>query len=118
AEQLDSLPRADIARIALSKSYALHVGSTHEAVPFSNLYAPEHLIIQTADASALVDAVVNAGLVFTGHWTPESVGDYASGTNHTLPTYGYAKMYSGVSVDSFVRKMTVQELTPEGLKLL
>lgn len=118
AEQLGSLPRADIARIALSKSYALQVGSTHEAVSFSNIYAPEHLILQTADASALVDSVVNAGSVFAGHWTPESVGDYASGTNHTLPTYGYAKMYSGVSVDSFVRKMTVQELTPDGLKLL
>lgn len=118
AEQLGLLPRADIARIALSKSYALQVGSTHEAVSFSNIYAPEHLILQTADASALVDSVVNAGSVFAGHWTPESVGDYASGTNHTLPTYGYAKMYSGVSVDSFVRKMTVQELTPDGLKLL
>lgn len=116
--QLAALPRAEIARTALSKSYALRVGNSHEAVAFSNIYAPEHLIIQTSDASDLVDHVVNAGSVFVGHWTPESVGDYASGTNHTLPTYGYARMYSGVSVDSFVRKMTVQELTPDGLQLL
>ncbi len=118
ADQLAALPRADITRQALAKSYALTVSTTGEAVAFSNIYAPEHLIIQAADASALVDAVVNAGSVFVGHFTPESVGDYASGTNHTLPTYGYARMYSGVSVDSFVRKMTVQELTEDGLRLL
>jgi histidinol dehydrogenase len=116
--QLDKLPRADIARQAIEKSYALSVSTTGEAVAFSNIYAPEHLIIQTADASTMVDSVVNAGSVFVGHWTPESVGDYASGTNHTLPTYGYARMYSGVSVDSFVRKMTVQELTEDGLRQL
>ena len=118
AVQLDSLTRTDIAREALSKSYALRVDTTYEAVSFSNSYAPEHLILQTADASVLVDLVTNAGSVFAGHWTPESVGDYASGTNHTLPTYGYARMYSGVSVDSFVRKMTVQELTEDGLRRL
>ncbi len=116
--QLESLPRADIARQAIAKSYALCVSTAEEAVAFSNIYAPEHLIMQTANASSLVDSVVNAGSVFVGHWTPESVGDYASGTNHTLPTYGYARMYSGVSVDSFVRKMTVQELTEDGLRLL
>jgi len=116
--QLQVLPRADIARQAISKSYALTVSTTDKAVAFSNIYAPEHLILQTADASSLIDDVVNAGSVFVGHWTPESVGDYASGTNHTLPTYGYARMYSGVSVDSFVRKMTVQELTEDGLRLL
>jgi len=116
--QLDALPRADIARQAIAKSYALRVSTADEAVAFSNIYAPEHLIIQTANASSLVDSVVNAGSVFVGHWTPESVGDYASGTNHTLPTYGYARMYSGVSVDSFVRKMTVQELSEDGLRQL
>jgi histidinol dehydrogenase len=116
--QLESLPRAGVARQALGKSYALHVSTSEKAVMFSNVYAPEHLIMQTSDASLLVDYVVNAGSVFVGHWTPESVGDYASGTNHTLPTYGYARMYSGVSVDSFVRKMTVQELTEDGLRLL
>lgn len=116
--QLEVLPRADIARQAISKSYALTVSTTDKAVAFSNIYAPEHLILQTADASSLIDDVVNAGSVFVGHWTPESVGDYASGTNHTLPTYGYARMYSGVSVDSFVRKMTVQELSEAGLRLL
>ncbi len=118
SDQLEALPRAEIARQAISKSYALSVSTTEEAVAFSNIYAPEHLIIQTANATSLVDSVVNAGSVFVGHWTPESVGDYASGTNHTLPTYGYARMYSGVSVDSFVRKMTVQELTEDGLRQL
>jgi histidinol dehydrogenase len=117
-KQLQSLPRAEIARKALSKSYTLFVENTHAAVSFSNHYAPEHLIIQTVDAEALVDSVVNAGSVFVGNWTPESVGDYASGTNHTLPTYGYARMYSGVSVDSFIRRMTVQQLSEAGLRLL
>jgi histidinol dehydrogenase len=94
------------------------VANSREAVDFSNEYAPEHLILQTKDAEALVDHITNAGSVFVGHWTPESVGDYASGTNHTLPTYGYARMYSGVSVDHFVRKMTVQQLSEAGLRAL
>jgi histidinol dehydrogenase len=118
SSQLKALTRTDIARQAISKSYAVTVSSSEKAIAFSNRYAPEHLILQTADASVLVDDVLNAGSVFVGHWTPESVGDYASGTNHTLPTYGYARMYSGVSVDSFVRKMTVQELTEDGLRQL
>jgi len=117
-KQLQSLPRAEIARQVLSKSYTLFVDDTRTAVIFSNHYAPEHLIIQTVDAEALVDSVVNAGSVFVGNWTPESVGDYASGTNHTLPTYGYARMYSGVSVDSFIRRMTVQQLSESGLRLI
>jgi len=116
--QLQSLTRAEIARKALSKSYTLFVNDSLAAVSFSNQYAPEHLIIQTVDAESMVDLVVNAGSVFVGNWTPESVGDYASGTNHTLPTYGYARMYSGVSVDSFIRRMTVQQLSEAGLRLL
>lgn len=118
AAQLQALPRSEIAAQALTKSYCLQVKNSQEAVDFSNEYAPEHLILQTSDAEALVETVVNAGSVFVGHWTPESVGDYASGTNHTLPTYGYARMYSGVSVDHFVRKMTVQQLSEAGLREL
>jgi len=117
-KQLDALPRSEIAAVALTKSYSLSVANSREAVDFSNEYAPEHLILQTKDAEALVDHITNAGSVFVGHWTPESVGDYASGTNHTLPTYGYARMYSGVSVDHFVRKMTVQQLSEAGLRAL
>lgn len=118
AEQLEALPRARFAREAISKSFTIEVTTTDEAVSFANRYAPEHLIIQAENAESLVEHVMTAGSVFVGDWTPESVGDYASGTNHTLPTYGYARMYSGVSVDSFVRKMTVQQLTPEGLRAL
>ena len=81
-----------------------------------NEYAPEHLIIASDNAAALAEKVVNAGSVFLGHYSPESVGDYASGTNHTLPTNGFAKAYSGVSVDSFVKKITYQKLSHEGLK--
>lgn len=97
---------------------ALQVRSKADAIAFSNRYAPEHLIVNVEDAESWLDALDNAGSVFLGRWTPESVGDYASGTNHTLPTYGYARMYSGVSLDSFVKKMTVQNLTLEGLKAL
>lgn len=118
AEQLDTLPRARFAREALSKSFVMEVPTVEIAVAFANQYAPEHLIIQTENPELLIEHVTTAGSVFLGDWTPESVGDYASGTNHTLPTYGYARMYSGVSVDSFVRKMTVQQLTKEGLLAL
>lgn len=83
---------------------------------FSNQYSPEHLVIQTDDAEDYVELVENAGSLFLGHYTPESVGDYASGTNHSLPTYGYANMYSGVSYDTFVKHITVQNLTKQGLK--
>ncbi|CAL9041266.1 unnamed protein product, partial [Musa banksii] len=85
-------------------------------VSFSNLYAPEHLIINVKDAERWEGLIENAGSVFLGQWTPESVGDYASGTNHVLPTYGYARMYSGVSLNSFLKYITVQSLTEEGLK--
>ncbi|CAL9778548.1 unnamed protein product [Musa acuminata subsp. burmannicoides] len=89
---------------------------TPKAISFSNLYAPEHLIINVKDAERWEGLIENAGSVFLGQWTPESVGDYASGTNHVLPTYGYARMYSGVSLNSFLKYITVQSLTEEGLK--
>lgn len=117
-KQLLELPRADIAREALKNSVAMVVEDTNGAMDISNYYAPEHLILQTADADALSEKVVNAGSVFIGHWSPESVGDYASGTNHTLPTNGFARAYSGVSVDSFVKKITFQCLDTEGVKNL
>lgn len=96
----------------------VQVSSMDEACRISNLYAPEHLIVNVEDAESWLPALDNAGSVFLGRWTPESVGDYASGTNHVLPTYGYARMYSGVSLDSFTKKMTVQSLTFEGLQTL
>ena len=116
--QLNELPRKEFAEIALEKSFILTVESSDEAMQFSNLYAPEHLIINTADAEDLADKVINAGSVFIGPWTPESMGDYASGTNHTLPTYGYAKMYSGVSLNSFQKFITMQKISEEGLQKL
>jgi len=115
-DQCNALPRGDIAAKALDNSYILHTASRQEALDFTNAYAPEHLIINTADATDMVADIQTAGSVFAGQWTPESVGDYASGTNHTLPTYGYARMYSGVSIDSYLRQMTVQTLSPEGLR--
>ena len=117
-KQLLELPRADIARESLKNSVALVVENTDEAMSVSNYYAPEHLILQTADADILSEKVTNAGSVFIGHWSPESVGDYASGTNHTLPTNGFARAYSGVSLDSFVKKITFQRLDTEGVKNL
>lgn len=117
-QQLLLLPRADMARNALNNSRALVVSSQEEALALVNNYAPEHLIIACSQPEVLAEGVVNAGSVFLGHLTPESVGDYASGTNHTLPTNGYARAYSGVSVDSFVKKITFQQLTKEGLASL
>ncbi|XP_050367992.1 histidinol dehydrogenase, chloroplastic isoform X2 [Argentina anserina] len=114
-KQCDSLPRGDIASKALSHSFTVFARDMVEAVSFSNLYAPEHLIINVIDAEKWESFIENAGSVFLGPWTPESVGDYASGTNHVLPTYGYARMYGGVSLDSFLKYMTVQSLTEEGL---
>ncbi len=116
--QLEALPRRDTAKKALSKSHAIKVQTEADAVAFSNQYAPEHLIINTEDPQRILDHVMNAGSVFLGPWSPESAGDYASGTNHTLPTYGYARMYSGVSTDTFRKQITVQELSPSGLKTL
>ncbi|MBR0274336.1 MAG: histidinol dehydrogenase [Bacteroidaceae bacterium] len=116
SKQLAALPRQEIAAAALENSRIVLVASTDEALAISNRYAPEHLIIETADAEALAARVVNAGSVFIGHLTPESAGDYASGTNHTLPTNGYATAYSGVNLDAFCRKITYQKITPEGLQ--
>lgn len=117
-KQCDALPRSETARSALTHSYVVKVPSIEEACRFSNAYAPEHLIVNVRDCEALLPHLDNAGSIFMGQWTPESVGDYASGTNHVLPTYGYSRMYSGVSLESFQKKMTVQSLTYEGLQLL
>lgn len=114
-KQLEVLPRAEIAQMALRNSYAIEVSDLQEALEFSNHYAPEHLILETNDWKPLIPRITNAGSVFLGHLTPESAGDYASGTNHTLPTSGYARSYSGVSVDSFVKKITFQHISQEGL---
>lgn len=114
--QLSLLPRVEIARKALENSHLIVVKDYDEMMELSNLYAPEHLIIETQNYRELSLQVVNAGSVFMGPYTPESAGDYASGTNHTLPTSGYATAYSGVNLDSFVRKVTFQEITAEGVK--
>jgi histidinol dehydrogenase len=114
--QLKVLPRKELAAKALENSYAVLTETLQEAMDFSNSYAPEHLIIESDDWGVLITKVVNAGSVFLGHLTPESAGDYASGTNHTLPTSGYARSYSGVSVDSFVKKITFQHISDQGLE--
>ena len=116
--QLALLPRKEIAEKSLANSKLIVVNSMEEAVELTNAYAPEHLIIETADYMSVAECIVNAGSVFLGSLTPESAGDYASGTNHTLPTNGYAKAYSGVSLDSFIRKVTFQEIKPEGLNII
>lgn len=116
--QLAELPRRDIAREALANSSAIVVRDRAEAVALINAYAPEHLILSVEDAEEMAEQVTNAGSVFLGNYTPESVGDYASGTNHTLPTNGFARSFSGVSLDSFVKKITFQRLTKRGLQLL
>lgn len=115
ARQLAALPRKEIAARSLENSKLILVKDMDEAMEMTNDYAPEHLIIETKDYMQQASQVVNAGSVFLGSLTPESAGDYASGTNHTLPTNGYAKAYSGVSLDSFIRKITFQEITPEGI---
>ncbi|MEM6513380.1 MAG: histidinol dehydrogenase [Pseudomonadota bacterium] len=117
-EQLAQLSRAEIAREALSHSRLIVVDSIADAVTVSNRYAPEHLILQTRDARDLVAGLRNAGSIFVGPWTPESVGDYCSGTNHVLPTYGFARNYSGLGLDQFIRYTTVQELDRRGLENL
>jgi histidinol dehydrogenase len=115
-KQLKVLPRKEFAAKALLNSKSILVKNKSEAIALLNEYAPEHLILSCIDALSLSEEVVNAGSVFLGNYSPESAGDYASGTNHTLPTNGYAKAYSGVSVDSFVKKITFQYLSEEGLK--
>jgi len=117
-EQLAELPRAKLARQALGHARLIDVADLAEAVAISNAYAPEHLILNVVAPRALLPAVINAGSVFLGAWSPEAVGDYCSGTNHVLPTYGYARAWSGVSVASFLKLVTVQELTPAGLQAI
>lgn len=118
AKQLAVLPRKEIASKALKGSYAVLCDTLDEAFSFSNQYAPEHLIVALDEADGLTRRIINAGSVFLGHLTPESLGDYASGTNHTLPTSGYAKAYSGVSLDTFTKKITFQEASALGLRNL
>jgi len=115
-QQLLVLPRAEIAAKAIENSYIVVTNDLDEAMQFSNQYAPEHLILTTENWQQIAPKIINAGSVFLGNLTPESVGDYASGTNHTLPTSSYAKAYSGVSVDSFVKKITFQHITPDGIR--
>jgi histidinol dehydrogenase len=117
-QQSKVLPRKHIIDKSLENSRIILVKDLDEAVELSNSYAPEHLIIVTNDEDRIADQITNAGSVFLGNYTPESAGDYASGTNHTLPTYGYARSYSGVSVDSFLKKITYQKISREGLKNL
>lgn len=113
--QLEELPRKEIAARSLEHSKLILIDNMELAVEMMNRYAPEHLIIETKNYHELAEKIVNAGSVFLGAYSPESAGDYASGTNHTLPTNGYAKAYSGVSLDSFIRKITFQEITKEGI---
>jgi histidinol dehydrogenase len=117
-QQLKNLPRKELTEKALENSKMILVKDVEEAIAFSNAYAPEHLILQTRNAEELAEKVINAGSVFIGHYTPESVGDYASGTNHTLPTNGFANAYSGVSLDSFVKKITYQKISKVGLETI
>lgn len=114
--QVKELPRIALAEKSLEHSRIIVVRDLEEVIDITNEYAPEHLIISTKDYMQIADRIVNAGSLFLGHLTPESAGDYASGTNHTLPTSGYAHAYSGVNLDSFRKKMTYQEITPQGLK--
>ena len=113
---IEDLPLRDLAEQSLKESFNLLVSSLDEALVFANQYAPEHLILQVNNPEQWVSRVQNAGSVFLGSWSPEVAGDYASGTNHTLPTSGLAKAYSGVSVDTFVKRITFQEITQKGLK--
>ena len=115
-KQLAELPRNEIAKLALENSRFILLKSIDEALEMSNFYAPEHLILSVENPRIYISKITNAGSIFLGNYTPESAGDYASGTNHTLPTNGFAKNYSGVSLDSFVKKITIQEITKIGLK--
>ena len=115
-KQAQQLPRKKFALQSLENSKAIVVNNISEAIELVNEYAAEHLIISCKDDEAIAEKITNAGSVFLGNYSPESAGDYASGTNHTLPTNGFARAYSGVSIDSFVKKITYQKLTEEGLK--
>ncbi len=117
-EQLVELPRREMAEKALANSRLILLSSVDEMIELTNMYAPEHLIISMTDDELIAEKINNAGSVFLGNYTPESAGDYASGTNHTLPTNGYARAYSGVNLDSFVKKITYQKISEEGIKAL
>jgi histidinol dehydrogenase len=117
-DQLVQLPRKDLADESLKNSVVMIVNSKKEIIKIINYYGPEHLILNISNPEKYIDKIYNAGSVFIGPYTPESAGDYASGTNHALPTNGWAKSYSGVSLDSFVKKITFQEITKKGLKTL
>lgn len=114
-KQLKALPRSSIATKALENSRAILLNDVEEMISLVNFYAPEHLIIAMEDAAILAERITNAGSVFIGNYSPESAGDYASGTNHTLPTNGWARSYSGIGLDSFCKKITFQEITREGM---
>jgi len=116
--QLELIPRKDLAIEALAKSSILIIKDKEQVINVINQYGPEHLIINTADADSVAEQIINAGSIFVGQYTPESAGDYASGTNHTLPTNGWASSYSGVSLDSYLKKITYQKISANGLKLL
>jgi len=118
SEQLETLPRADIARQSLEHGRMIIAQERADIIDIINRYAPEHLIVQLHDPDTYVGAIRNAGSIFLGPWTPESVGDYASGTNHTLPTFGAARAYSGVTLESFIKYVSIQKLTKNGLKRL
>jgi histidinol dehydrogenase len=117
-QQLQQLPRMEFAQKALQNSFAVVLDTLYDCIDFSNLYAPEHLILAVQNSVSYVGEIQNAGSVFLGNYSCESAGDYASGTNHTLPTNGYARSYSGVSLDSFVKKITFQKITKSGLKTI
>jgi histidinol dehydrogenase len=114
--QLKALPRKEVAQQALQNSRVLYFAAQETALDFVNFYAPEHLIINTKNENEVVEKITDAGSVFIGAFTPESAGDYASGTNHTLPTNGYAKAYAGVSLDSFIKNITYQQISEEGIQ--
>ncbi|MCG8372779.1 MAG: histidinol dehydrogenase [Balneolales bacterium] len=116
--QLEELPRKEVTEKALENSFSIIVDSVNAGIHFSNIYAPEHLIVNVKESESYQNQITNAGSVFFGQFTPESVGDYASGTNHTLPTYGYARMYSGVNLASFQKSVTMQTLTREGIRTI
>jgi histidinol dehydrogenase len=118
AKQLEQLPRRDIARKALANSRVVVLTDRQQALDFVNTYAPEHLILNIAQADVVAGAVINAGSVFIGNYTPEAMGDYASGTNHTLPTNGFARAFAGVSLESFMKYITFQEVSPAGIRAL
>jgi histidinol dehydrogenase len=116
--QLNELPRQTIAEKALANSQAVVLDRVEDMIDLINGYAPEHLIIAMEDYMGVAEKITNAGSVFLGNYTPESAGDYASGTNHTLPTNGWARSFSGVNLDSYIKKITFQEITPEGIQKL